>query len=124
MEWDRSPQRIELHRLPTAKDVQTNQLYEHLLQSLGDIELTRIKAGAVTALEEAEQQGKVPRERTVPEGGVLLEHTDYRQSPHALPWPERYLESLPCLADPYLRAAYLSTQTASWDHFPVDIWTS
>ena len=57
------------------------------------------------------------RERAVPEGGVLLGHTDYRQSPHALPWPERYLESLPCLADPYLRAAYLSSQTSSWEHF-------
>ena len=103
--------------LSSLKGVQTNHVYEHLTSSLGAVFTGKEKPGAVSAQEEAEQKGLVSRKRAVPEGGVSPEHTDYRQPPRVLEWPERYNESLPILLDPYLRAAFLSTQAASWDHF-------
>ena len=103
------------------KEVQTNVLYERFRSDLGDAFFRKEKPGAVRALEKAEQEGLVSRKRALPEGGVLPEHTNYKEPPRSLKWPERFAQSLPILKDPYLRAAALSTHAASWDHITKDI---
>ena len=91
-------------------------MYEELNESLGNISTTaKEKPGAAIAEEEAEKKGLVSRKRAVPEGSVSSGHTDSQQPPRVFPWPERYVESLPILEDPYCRRAYHSRQTASWE---------